>query len=200
MTMGTKTNQPLDVSDQDILEAMRDIPGYLDITPGDFKELYLKAYQHALTRLTSTRLAGDVMTREVASVHGNTPVQEAAQVMAARGVSGLPVLDGSDRVAGVISEKDFLALMGAGQTKSFMAVVAECLMARGCVAASLRGRHAEDIMSAPAITVGPETSVRDIAALFTTRGINRAPVVDETGRLLGIVSRADLLRAGLAGN
>ena len=198
--MVEKNNAPLDVSDQDVFEAMREIPGYLDITPGDFKEVYLKAYQHALTRLTTTRLAADVMTRQVASVNEGTPGQEVAQVMASRSVSGLPVLDGSDHVAGVISEKDFLALMGAGQTKNFMAVVAECLMARGCVAVSLRGRHAKDIMSAPAITVGPETSVRDIAALFMARGINRVPVVDETGRLLGIVSRADLLRAGLAGN
>lgn len=197
MTKETKATSPLDVSDQDIFEAMREIPGYLDITPGDFKELYRKAYQHALTRLTSARPAAEVMTSQVASVREDTPVQEVAQVMAARGVSGLPVLDGSDRVAGVISEKDFLVLMGAGQAKSFMAVVAECLGAKGCVVAHLRARHARDIMSAPAITVGPETLVVDIAALFTARGINRAPVVDKEGRLLGIVSRADLVRASV---
>ena len=59
---------PVDISDDDICEAMKDIPGYLDITPGDCREIYLKAYNHAIERLTSSVKASDVMTRDVACV------------------------------------------------------------------------------------------------------------------------------------
>ena len=52
---------PLDISDEDVLKAMRDIQGYLDITPADAKELYRLAYRHAIERLTHLVRAGDVM-------------------------------------------------------------------------------------------------------------------------------------------
>jgi len=57
---------PVDISDEDIYEAMKDISGYLDITPADLKEVYLKAYRHAVTRLTRSVKVRDVMTRDVA--------------------------------------------------------------------------------------------------------------------------------------
>jgi CBS-domain-containing membrane protein len=69
---------PVDISDDDIYEAMKDISGYLDITPGDFKEVYLKAYRHAVLRLTrSVRvIEGD---HDVAAVFGDTPLKEVAK-------------------------------------------------------------------------------------------------------------------------
>ncbi|MGC8605481.1 MAG: CBS domain-containing protein, partial [Desulfomonilaceae bacterium] len=57
-----KACAPVDISDDDIFKAMRDISGYLDITPSDFKELYIKAYQHALSRLTRIVKVREVMT------------------------------------------------------------------------------------------------------------------------------------------
>ncbi|MCB2187708.1 MAG: CBS domain-containing protein [Deltaproteobacteria bacterium] len=184
----------LEVTDQDILEAMQEIQGYLDITPGDFKELYLKAFQHARKRFLNSRRAAEVMTTRVVTVADTTPLQEVAETMAAQGVAGVPVLDERGAVAGVISEKDFLALMQEGRGGTFMSVVAGCLSTRGCLVAHLRGKTAAEIMSAPAVCVGPEDTVGQMAELFTARGINRAPVVDPQGRLLGIVTRSDLLR------
>src|SRR5512136_1388547 len=102
---------PVDISDDDIFDAMRDIPGYLDITPGDFKEVYLKAYQHAVMRLTRSIPTASVMTREVVSVREITPLKEVAEIMAARKISGVPVVGDSGQVLGVISEKDFLNVM-----------------------------------------------------------------------------------------
>lgn len=58
----------IDISDKDVFEAMKDMPGYLDITPGDFKELYKYAYNHALSRITRSIKARDIMTRDVISV------------------------------------------------------------------------------------------------------------------------------------
>ena len=182
-----------DISDEDILKAMKDFPGYLDITPGDFKDLYQFAHNRAVDRLNRLIKAQDVMTQKVIAVQGDTPSGEVALLMAEHGIAGVPVLDGNQKVMGVISEKDFLFHMGGENTRSFMDVVARCLQNKGCVAITMRQQKAEDIMTSPPVTVGESTPVSKIAALFKDKGINRVPVTDETGSLLGIVARADIL-------
>ncbi len=184
----------IEVSDEDIYEAMKDIQGYLDITPADLKEIYRLAYRHALSRITTSVRAKDIMTAKVFSVKKTTPIQEVADVMAAQGISGVPVLDDNGKVAGVISEKDFLSSMGAKDKTHFMGVVAECLKG-GCVALPIRKKKAEDIMSSPPVTVGGEATATEIARLFAEKNINRVPVSDSEGNLIGIVSRGDIVRA-----
>jgi len=190
----------IDLKEEDILAAMREISGYLDITPRDFREIYTVAFQHALERLSQEMTVAELMTREVVWVKPETPLAEVAETMGQRGVSGLPVLDESRRVMGVISEKDFLRVMGVKESQNFMTLVAACLRTKGCVALPIKKQAAGDLMSAPAVTVTPETRVRDLAQLFATRHINRAPVTDAEGRLVGIVSRGDLVKATLSGS
>ena len=185
----------LEIGNQDIWLAMKEIPGYLDITPEDFKAIYLKAYAHALERLRRVVPASRIMTREVSAVQANDSLEKVASVMAQRRVSGVPVLDG-EQVVGVISEKDFWDAMGAQKGRHFMEVVAHCLDEGPCLANPLRVQNAGQLMQAPAVTVGPDTPTTEIAELLRQKKINRAPVVDGRGRLLGIVSRADLLAAG----
>ena len=189
----------IDLKDEDIFEAMKSIPGYLDITPGDFKEVYRLAYAHALERLSRAVTAQEIMTREVVSVRPDTPLAEVAEAMGSRGISGVPVVDEAGKVLGVISEKDFLTHLGVGEPKNFLTLVASCLQSKGCVALPIKKRLAADLMTSPAVTVSPEASVKDIAALFTGRGINRVPVTDPSGRLLGLVSRGDLVKAAMGG-
>ncbi len=185
----------IELKDEDIYEAMRDIPGYLDITPGDFKEVYHLAFQHALERLSRAVTAAEIMTADVVAVHPDTPVAEVAAAMGQHGVSGVPVVEADRRVVGVVSEKDFLSRMGVSEPRNFMSLVAGCLKTKGCVALPIKRAVARDLMSAPAVTVTPETTVRTIAALLTDRGINRVAVTDPEGRLLGLVSRGDIIKA-----
>ena len=198
MDMNNASNSQIcalfDISDEDILKAMKDIPGYLDITPGDFKDLYQFAHNRAIERLTRLVKARDVMNQKVISVQGDTPSGEVALLMAEHGIAGVPVLDDNQKVVGVISEKDFLFHMGGENSRSFMDVVAQCLQNKGCVAITMRQQKAEDIMTSPPITVDESTPVSKIAALFNDKGINRVPVIDETGTLIGIVARADILQ------
>lgn len=188
---------PVDISDDDIFEAMREISGYIDITPGDFREVYLKAYEHALRRLMRSVKVRDVMTADVASVLRSTSIREVAELMAGRRVSGMPVLDLDGSVVGVISERDFLRTMGSGRPQTFMDVVSECLRGGKCLAAPMRPQAAEDIMSSPAITVTPDTALMEVANMMANRHINRVPVVDLAGKLIGIASRADVVRASV---
>lgn len=184
-----------DLSDADLLEAMKEVQGYLDITPADLKEVYRHAFRHALERLNRTVTAAQIMTRPVHRVDLGTPLEEVAELMAQRGISGVPVLDPTGRVAGIISEKDFLSRMGPPGRAQAMGVVAACLQGKPCLATPIRGKTAAAIMSSPAITVRQETSAFEILGIINARNINRVPVLDGGGELIGIVSRGDLLRA-----
>jgi CBS domain-containing membrane protein len=185
----------IEIKEKDILEAMRAIPGYLDITPGDFKEVYRLAFQHALERLSREVTAAEIMTTDVVTVAPDTPVAEVAAAMGERGVSGMPVVEAGRKVVGIISEKDFLTRMGVQDAKNFMSLVAGCLITKGCVALPIKAALAADIMTSPAVTVAPNTPVKDIARLFTQKSINRVAVTDPDGRLLGLVSREDIVKA-----
>ena len=113
--------------------------------------------------------ARDIMTKEVVSTRPSCKVEEVTRVLYFHGVSGLPVLNEEKRVLGMITEADILGRKTGQDT-----VV--------------------DIMSSPAYTVSEETPLEEIAVLLNEKGIKRVPVVRE-GRLVGIVSRADLIRA-----
>ncbi len=189
---------PTDISDDDILKAMKEISGYLDITPGDFKEIYRFAYGHALDRMTHSVTAGEVMTTDVVSVKKDDTLETAAEIMARHGIAGLPVVENGEEVVGVISEKDFLFHMGGKNTRSFMEVVAKCLRDKGCVAIPMRRQKAEDIMTSPAITVREDTPVSEIATIFTEKEINRVPVTDDVGKLLGIIAREDIVKSSFS--
>ena len=183
----------MELSDEDIVAAMGEVQGYLDITPGDFREIYHFAYGHAVGRLTNRVRAREIMSRDVISVAPDLSLPEVATVMARHGVSGVPVVDAERRVIGVISEKDFLGRMGASKGGSFMEVVADCLENKGCVAVPVRAEHAGEMMTAPPITVGEDARLCELTTLFGQKGINRIPVVDGDGRLVGIVTRADIV-------
>ncbi len=185
---------PVHMSDEDILDAMKSIPGYLDITPGDFREIFSYAYRYAVERIAQSLLAKDVMTEKVIFVTATTSLKETAAKMATHGISGIPVIDERKTVVGVISEKDFLFHMGEKRTTSIMNVIAQCLTSKGCVAISMRTGHAKDIMTSPAHTVAEDTPIFEIASIFAEKEINRVPVLDKNAQLVGVVARADIFR------
>jgi len=187
----------LPISDEDIYEAMKEIPGYLDITPGDFKDLYKLVYRHTLQRIAESVQAKDIMTGTVVTVQPDTPVQEAAGLMAVKEVSGVPVVDATKHVVGILSEKDFLSRMGPGGPKTFMDVVARCLVAKGCAALAIREKNVEDIMTSPAVTVEQDANLLEISTLLKEKKINRVPVIDQQGILAGIISREDIVHTPL---
>jgi CBS domain-containing protein len=184
---------PVELSDEDIYDAMKQISGYLDITLGDFKEIYGLAFQHAVNRLTLAVKAKDIMNQDVVSVTPGTPLKEVAEIMGRHSISGVPVVDEGRKVAGIISEKDFLSRMGMQKNITFMGVVAKCLLGDGCMAVDIRGKSAGDIMTAPAISVHEDTSIMEIDNLLRKHRINRVPVLNKNDKLIGIVTRTDLL-------
>jgi CBS domain-containing protein len=185
----------VDITDEDVYDAMKEIPGYLDITPGDFKEVYSHAYRRAVERLKRSIKAKDVMTRDVVFADINTPMKDVAQTLGSHGISGLPVVDLEGKVVGVISEKDFLRHMGVKDKMTFMAFVAERLNEPWCVDESMGERPAGDMMTSPAVTIDENKPIIEIATLFKEKNINRAPVVNQNGELVGLVSRTDIVES-----
>lgn len=137
-----------------------------------------------------------VMTRDVIAVTPDTPLMEVARLLVDNGVSGLPVVDADRHVVGVVSEGDLLVKQGGAGAPSRrpLARIFEPARARA-EEAKVEATTAGEAMTAPAVTVEPSHAISAAAELMTRRGINRLPVVDADGRLVGIVSRADLVRA-----
>ena len=138
----------------------------------------------------------DVMVSTVVTVEPQTPLKDVAQSLVDHRISGMPVVDADGAVLGVVSEADVLLKEGGAdaiQHRSLARVRGESRETRAQLA-KVAASTAGEAMTAPAITIGPDGSIAEAAALMIGRRVNRLPVVED-GRLVGIVSRADLVRA-----
>jgi CBS domain-containing protein len=140
--------------------------------------------------------AADVMTSEVITVGEDASVQEAAKLMTEHGISAVPVIDRAHRVVGMVSEGDLLhrAETGTERRRSWwLDLVASTNQLAGEYVKSHTGK-VKDVMTRDVISVIEETPLADIAILLETNRIKRVPVL-RNGKLVGIVSRANLVRA-----
>ncbi len=139
---------------------------------------------------------GDVMTRSVAAVRPETPLKDVAELMVARGISGVPVVDADRAVLGVVSEADFIikerGVVG-GRNRLLARVFGESRQARTELR-KIEATTAGEAMTSPALTVEATDTLQWAAEQMASRQVNRLPVV-EGGRLVGIVTRADVVRA-----
>ena len=141
--------------------------------------------------------AKDVMTLKVATVSPDMSVRDTAAKMLESGISGIPVVDDKGQLLGVVSEGDLLRRTETGTDRRsgswwLKLVTLSSDDARNYI--KTHGTRVADVMSHPVITVTPDTDLNDVAMLLEKHRIKRVPVADN-GALLGIVSRADLLRA-----
>ena len=137
------------------------------------------------------RKVEDVMTADVAYVSERTPYKELVRLLVERRVSALPVVDVNRHVIGIVSEADLL-LKQQYPADSFQRFLLEGRRRRVQRAKAMGGTAAE-LMSRPAITIRRDATVAEAARLLRVHLIKRLPVVDPLQRLVGIVSRSDLL-------
>ena len=120
-------------------------------------------------------IACDIMTRKVFTISPEASVQEAAQLLYQERISGVPVVNAGGGIIGIITEADIISK------------------------ASREGLRVADIMSHEIIAVTEDTPINEIALLLSERKIKRVPVLSE-GKLVGIVSRADIVHAVAEGH
>lgn len=114
-------------------------------------------------------VAKDIMTQDVVTVTPDTRLRDVAKILAEKRISGVPVVE-EGKVVGICSEADILAAGSMDKT-------------------------AGEVMAKDVVSVSPDTDVAEVAKIMTERGIKRVPVIDCAGKLVGIVSRADIVRA-----
>jgi CBS domain-containing protein len=142
-----------------------------------------------------------VMTTDVVTLSPATPLEDAIRLLARHDISGAPVVDPEGHLVGMLDDTDLILtearlhapttieLFGAylqlpGEHRRFEEEVRHAL-----------GREVVDVMDPKPPTVTPESTLEDVATLFVERRVSRLPVVDADRRVLGIVTRGDLVRA-----
>lgn len=133
----------------------------------------------------------DVMTREVITVDPEAGFRQIADLLVSRGLSAVPVVDADGLVVGVVSEADLLPKLEYADRQPHHPLAAR---RSRTLRHKADGDRAADLMTAPALTIGPDVSISRAARRLEAARVKRLPVVDEHGRLVGIVSRRDLVR------
>jgi CBS domain-containing protein len=136
----------------------------------------------------------DIMSREVKTVTPDTPLANVVELLVAKAFRALPVVDSQRKVVGILTDGDLLARAGL-VTTSLQRELTWTELNDDLDKIRQSGLTASDLMTPAPTTVSERTPIGDAVRIMTERGIKRLPVVDQQGRLTGMVSRVDVLRA-----
>jgi len=134
----------------------------------------------------------DVMTTDVATAHPDTPYRRLVQTLADRSVSALPVVDADRHVLGVVSEADLLTKLEFAGGENHRTLLEGRRHRTSRVKAD--ADTAADLMTRPAVVIAQTAPLAAAARVMEQKRVKRLPVIDSSGRLVGVVSRSDLLR------
>ncbi len=180
----------IELSDTDILDAMRHIPGYLDITTEDFRLIYQLAHRHALGRVFDSMRARDLMLAGIEPLSPETRLDEAARFFVRQGLKTLPVVSADRHVLGVLTETDILRRLGAG---SFLDLLLRLIEGEARIADDCHQTPVSAMVTAPAVTLALDAGFSAMVAAFRAHPGRGTPVVDGQGRLAGLLLRKDFL-------
>jgi len=141
----------------------------------------------------------EIMTTDVITVSNSDSVELCARLLQENNISGLPVLDESGKVAGMVTEGDLIRRASRIKTPGYLEILGGLIYLgspKKFVEELQRAMSLEagQLMSKNVISVKPEESLEKAATLMVENSINRLPVVDENDKLVGIVSRRDIMR------
>lgn len=148
--------------------------------------------------MNTTALAKDIMEREVITVAPETTIEELAKVLLEHRISGVPVVDASNKLIGIVTEGDLLHKQTTPETPGINLILGGLAYMKEYEKYTsdlkkLSALTASEIMTQKLAIVRENTTVKEIATIMVDKNINRVPVV-ENGILVGLVSRADVLK------
>ena len=159
------------------------------------QDIQVMRYTHRyLNPLPADRHAEEVMTREVITLVPGDGVATAWQKMLDTLVKAMPVVNPDDSVAGMLTDEDLLERAGVQQRLSVAERMDSHLLEQEMARLRQSPLTVADVMSKPAVTVRTQDAVGVVAALMAKDAIKRLPVVDENGKISGVISRLDILR------
>ena len=186
-------DDPCDITEGDLRSALREIRTFVDVTEADLKRIFEIAVRHSRERRAPKIAVRRAMTMEVVTVTKQTDIRMAAELLTKHRISGMPVVDEDDTVVGVVSEADILALAGFREEHGFKDILRH-MLGEPVPVRRKSGSTVGEVMSTPPITAVPDDDIKDVAAILDKRRIKRLPVVQENGKLIGVISRADIIR------
>jgi len=142
--------------------------------------------------------AKDIMTTDVVTVDPKTSVKEAANIMSEKGISGLPVVQNGELV-GIVTENDLIIKDKKLHFPEYINVIGGIIYLESYKKFREEFKkfiavNVEELMTKDVITVSPDDSIEDIATIMHQKNVNRLPVVDNSGQLIGIVTRANIVK------
>lgn len=135
----------------------------------------------------------DVMTKNVLSISKYEKIMRVANILSEKNISGLPVVDNENKVLGIVTQADILSMVGVSRDHTFKDLLK--YMLGESLPECRHGDYAGDIMTSPALTISPDATIAEAVRIMTERRIRRLTVVDNKNILIGIVTRADILKA-----
>lgn len=174
---------------EDLVSALADMGGFIDVSGEDLTRIYALATLHAHQRGLGRITLGHIMTRGVVTIRPDTEFKDIWTLMREHRIRGVPVINHENRLVGMVSVVDFLKLADWRMCDSIAQRVKFFLWRKKTPT------PAERIMSSPVITLTEDAPLTEAFLIFAERGINHLPVVDAEGGLSGIVTRLDLLAA-----
>lgn len=136
----------------------------------------------------------DLMSRDVVATSPESSLKEMAALLADHHISGVPVIDEAGVVVGVISEADVLQIQSRTPTRGGLL---SRLIDNPTDIVKWDATSVGEAMTTPVVTITQEQDVREAARIMMDEGVNRLPVLDDAGVLVGVVTRADIVRAFL---
>lgn len=151
-------------------------------------------YTHRyLSPLPADRPVADVMTRKVITLAPEMSLAQAWDRMLQQNTKALPVVDADNVVVGMLTDEDILTRAGLGQRLSVATRLDRALLQQELQHLGDSGLTVREVMSQPVVTTHPKESLVVAASRMAARGIKRLPVVDENGKLVGVIARLDIL-------
>ncbi len=148
---------------------------------------------HLRSTIGLEMLVRDVMTRNVLSITKYESIVGAANILTEKNISGLPVVDKEHKVIGIITQADILSMVGVSREHTFKDLLKYMLGER--LPERRIGDLVGDIMTSPALTIKPDANIAEAVKMMEEKRIRRLTVVDENNLLIGILTRADILKA-----
>lgn len=178
----------LSFNKEDLNAAVKEMNGYIDVAGEDLEKIYSLAVIHSHQRRLGELRLKDIMTREVVTIKPGQSLEEIWKLLRRHRIRGAPVIDEAKNLLGIVSIADFLKVADWRMCNT--------VMARLKLFFSNKSSYTvEQIMTTPVLVGHENMLLTEAFLIFSEKGINHLPLVDENGGLVGILTRLDLLSA-----
>lgn len=174
------------LSKDDLHEALKEMNSYIDVSEEDLERIFSLATLHTYRRQVGDLSLKDIMTHEVVTIKPGTSLGDAWELLRKRHIRGVPVVDDAQHLVGILTIADFLKMTDWHMCHSMRARIKLMFSRKSAYSAA-------QIMTTPVTVAREDMHLTEAFKIFAESGINHLPVVSDHGKLVGILTRLDLL-------